>query len=302
MDDIIFRTRYPRQTIPNRRKTRRSKRGRDDKDRPGLIRRIMIQTVICVFILAAVGIVKSVDSPVTNYFQDKIKDVLAYNVDIKSVFNGINGLVTGTGDSKSMHSEDDSISSGDSDEGVPGDDAYVRYSDNAFDDEAAPVSAMHLSDEEMAEGTEYDDSGSGEGSISVPKDENSFIIPLGGVIGSLYGERLHPIKGTMEFHKGIDIEAMSGTPIKAAAKGEVIEAGESPTFGNYIKLGHEGGRISLYAHCSALLVKKGQSVDKGEVIAKVGSTGTSEGPHLHFEVWEDGEAVNPLDFIQSSSN
>ncbi|NLD45888.1 MAG: M23 family metallopeptidase, partial [Clostridiaceae bacterium] len=118
-----------------------------------------------------------------------------------------------------------------------------------------------------------------------------------GVIGSFFGERVHPIKGNTEFHKGIDIEAQNGTAIKAAYDGEVVEAGEEATFGKYIKIKHDESITSLYAHCSSLNKKKGEKVNKGDIIAKVGSTGLSQGPHLHFEIWKDEEAVNPLDYI-----
>jgi len=81
---------------------------------------------------------------------------------------------------------------------------------------------------------------------------------------------------------------LKGTPVKAAAEGEVIEAGENQIYGKYIKIKHGEDIISLYAHCSDLLVSKGQNVKKGETVAKVGNTGTSQEPHLHFEVWEKG--------------
>jgi len=125
---------------------------------------------------------------------------------------------------------------------------------------------------------------------------------VGGIIGALYGERVYTTEGTEEIHQGIDIKALKGTPVKAAAEGEVIEAGENQIYGKYIKIKHGEDIISLYAHCSDLLVSKGQNVKKGETVAKVGNTGTSQEPHLHFEVWEKGTPVNPLDYIQSPSN
>jgi murein DD-endopeptidase MepM/ murein hydrolase activator NlpD len=125
----------------------------------------------------------------------------------------------------------------------------------------------------------------------------SFIIPVGGIIGSFYGERVHPIKKTILFHKGIDIEAQSGTPIKAAYEGEVVEADMEETYGNYVKIKHNDGLTTLYCHCSKLLVNKGKKVNKGDVIAEVGSTGSADGPHLHFEVRRDNSPVNPLDYI-----
>ncbi|MFZ5990091.1 MAG: M23 family metallopeptidase [Bacillota bacterium] len=297
MDDIMYRTRYPRQTIQSRRKARRSKRGKDNKDTLSILQKIALQTVLCMFILAAVGIVKSIDTPVTNYLQDKIKGVLSYNIDIKGIFGQIDSAVRNAGNGNLLDSEDDLNS-----------DVYSKTSDDTavdektFDDESVTENSIYPSGENMVKSAEYSTNGEKDSDSTKDASEDekkySFIIPVGGRIGSFYGERVHPIKGTTEFHKGIDIEAQSGTPIKAASGGEVIEAGEEATFGKYIKIRHERNVISLYAHCSALLVKKGQSVDKGDVIARVGNTGVSQGPHLHFEVWEDEKHVDPLDYIQ----
>jgi murein DD-endopeptidase MepM/ murein hydrolase activator NlpD len=98
-------------------------------------------------------------------------------------------------------------------------------------------------------------------------------------------------------HTGIDISAHSGTPIKAAAGGEVVFAGWWGGYGNVVIIDHGGGISTLYAHCSAIYVRKGQSVSQGEVIAAVGSTGLSTGPHLHFEVRKNGKPVDPLGYL-----
>lgn len=306
VDDIILRQRYPRQSSiqQNRRKPRRSKRGREKRESLSLVQKIVVQTIICVFILLTVAILKSVDSPVTNYCRDKIKGILSYNVDIKSVFSQIDSLLDKTkGDSIAGHGDDnseaDNAKSTIRDTAVLGDENSTNMEDDGMYVESAEnISAVEQSWDQSDNETVPSD----EAKADDPNLDNSFIIPVGGIIGSLYGERIHPINGTKEFHQGIDIQALSGTPIKAASKGEVVEAGESETYGNYIKIKHKEDIISLYAHCSVLLVKEGQSVDKGETIAKVGSTGISDGPHLHFEVRQRGEPVNPLDFVQSSSN
>jgi len=124
-----------------------------------------------------------------------------------------------------------------------------------------------------------------------------FVLPVSGKVSSPFGMRIHPITNAPEMHAGIDIEASKGTSIKAAMDGTVLEATNESSYGNYIKLGHTGGLTTLYAHCSQLLVKKGQAVKQGKVIAKVGDTGDAVGPHLHFEVSKGGEAVNPMEFI-----
>jgi len=101
--------------------------------------------------------------------------------------------------------------------------------------------------------------------------------------------------GVTEFHKGLDIPANAGANIYAANAGTVVTANYHYSYGNYVIIDHGGGQATLYAHCSKILVKVGDKVKQGDVIAKVGTTGYSSGNHLHFEVRINGVAVNPLD-------
>ena len=112
-----------------------------------------------------------------------------------------------------------------------------------------------------------------------------------------YGWRTHPILGIQQFHNGVDMAAPSGSPILAAYDGEVVKASYSPTMGNYIMIDHGDGLYTIYMHASALLASEGQMVARGEQIAKVGSTGRSTGPHLHFTVRQDGNYVSPWNFL-----
>lgn len=126
----------------------------------------------------------------------------------------------------------------------------------------------------------------------------SMIWPVsGGWISSYYGNRYHPILGYYRWHSGIDYAVDSGTPIKAAEDGTVIFAGDNGGYGLTVILDHGGGVSTLYAHCSKLLVRVGQNVEKGQTIALVGSTGLSTGPHLHFEVRVNGSTRDPLEWL-----
>lgn len=121
--------------------------------------------------------------------------------------------------------------------------------------------------------------------------------PLQGRISSPYGYRVHPIYRVRKMHTGIDIAASSGTPIRAAASGTVVHAARWGGYGNCVILDHGGGLATLYGHCSRLAVNEGGRVTQGQVIAYVGSTGLSTGPHLHFEVRRDGQPVNPMPML-----
>lgn len=126
------------------------------------------------------------------------------------------------------------------------------------------------------------------------KYTGSLGLPVAGRITSGFGYRIHPILHVRKLHTGVDIAAPTGTPIAASGPGTVIISGWMNAYGNTVVIDHGGGVSTLYGHCSKLLVSVGQKVEKGNTIAKVGSTGWSTGPHLHFEKRVNGTPVNPL--------
>ncbi len=117
-------------------------------------------------------------------------------------------------------------------------------------------------------------------------------------ISCYFGWRTHPITGRKNYHGGTDLAAPGGSPILAAEEGTVIIASHHWSYGNYVVVDHGGGLATLYAHSSKLLVSKGQHVERGQKIALVGTTGSSTGNHLHFEVRKNGVRVNGLPYIQ----
>lgn len=121
--------------------------------------------------------------------------------------------------------------------------------------------------------------------------------PLHGEITSPYGWRTHPIFGTARYHSGIDIGADYGDPVAAANSGVVIYADWMGGYGNAVIIDHGGSISTLYGHNSQLLVSEGQQVYKGQTIAYAGSTGYSTGPHVHFEVRENGSPVDPMGYL-----
>ncbi|MBI5643133.1 MAG: M23 family metallopeptidase [Deltaproteobacteria bacterium] len=126
--------------------------------------------------------------------------------------------------------------------------------------------------------------------------DDPFKFPLhkkGVRISSGYGLREDPLTKAERFHHGIDIAASKGSPIYPAARGEVIFSGEKGGYGNVVEVLHDNGVVTRYGHNSKNLVKKGDKVSPGDPIAYVGSTGRSTGPHVHFEVIKNGEAVDP---------
>lgn len=125
--------------------------------------------------------------------------------------------------------------------------------------------------------------------------------PVPGNITSTYGNRENPVRGGYDFHSGVDISISAGTPVKATADGVVIFSGWSGGSGNLIALEHGFGYSTFYAHNKRNSVKVGQYVKRGEVIAYSGSTGSSTGPHSHYEIWKGGKHINPMPFIEGRS-
>ncbi|WP_157475432.1 M23 family metallopeptidase [Lysobacter sp. Root494] len=132
---------------------------------------------------------------------------------------------------------------------------------------------------------------------SVPSREpiaNSYIT-------SSFGRRADPIVGGSQFHKGIDFEADVGDPVLAVADGVVSYSGVRSGYGNVIEIDHGNGYVTRYAHNSRLERRVGELIRAGQEIAKAGSTGRSTGAHVHFEVWERGQYVNPRKFLSQQS-
>lgn len=119
-----------------------------------------------------------------------------------------------------------------------------------------------------------------------------YVHPISGVKSSGFGYRMHPIKNEVKYHYGTDFAANTGTEIAAFADGVIVAAGDSDSYGKYMIINHSDGYSTLYAHCSELCRGYGD-VKKGDVIAKVGSTGAATGPHLHFELMQGDIYLNP---------
>ncbi|MGB4270755.1 MAG: M23 family metallopeptidase [Spirochaetota bacterium] len=121
-----------------------------------------------------------------------------------------------------------------------------------------------------------------------------FRSPLGGRLTSFFGGRVHPIFRQWGFHNGLDIAAPYGTPVGAARGGVVIASGWMGGYGKAVMIQHDEGFKTLYGHLSTINVRPGQKVKAGQFLGRVGSTGWSTGPHLHFTLWQNGKLINPM--------
>lgn len=130
-----------------------------------------------------------------------------------------------------------------------------------------------------------------------PKSLSSFQWPVRTRISSEFGKREDPFTGESRFHRGIDLAANEGTPVKACREGKVLLSEYQKGYGNVVVLDHGQGITTLYAHNRENLVKEGEWIKKGTSVAEVGSTGRSTGPHLHFEVRRHGRHLDPLEVL-----
>ncbi|MBS6559415.1 MAG: peptidoglycan DD-metalloendopeptidase family protein [Clostridiales bacterium] len=164
--------------------------------------------------------------------------------------------------------------------------------------------AKKQAEQQQSQSSNTTSSSSGSGSSSSSSSSSSstssgftWPCPSSHTISSQFGYRIHPILGTKKLHNGIDIAAPYGSSIVAAGSGTVIAASYSSSMGNYVMISHGNGITTVYMHCSSLLVSSGQTVSKGQQIARVGSTGLSTGNHLHFSVMKNGSYVSPWDYL-----
>jgi len=123
----------------------------------------------------------------------------------------------------------------------------------------------------------------------------------GGFISSFFGRRVDPFTGYTAFHAGVDFAGEAGATVTSVATGVVTWAGERFGYGNLVEVNHGNGYLTRYAHNSAVLVKVGDTVQKGQALSLLGSTGHSTGPHVHFEVLKDGSPVDPMAFINQNA-
>ena len=139
---------------------------------------------------------------------------------------------------------------------------------------------------------------SGEQLAPEPGAPGELMWPVSGPITSPFGYRMHPVYHRMILHAGIDIGVPTGTTVAAAAEGRIIVAGYEGDCGNMVAIDHHGGLSTMYCHLSQIFVSVGQDVQRGQAIGAAGATGDATGPHVHFQVMQDGHPVDPMSFLK----
>ena len=291
------------------------------------LKKMIIQIVICMLIYLSFHYIVKSDYIFSKDFRSKCEEILAYDISFSEMYKNISNYIIGiqekylNGQHKNQEqTQEEQINV--NEEQKENNNVTEEVQENKEEDgtiegnqeEAGNAENVHgeASLEENIGGaveeiSEVEENGEAE-TLSeedqMKKDAEeikakvSFIKPLTGVITSVFGWRNPKLSTVSKYHTGIDIAADQGTNIISATNGTVQTASTVGAYGNHLKIVIDDVTI-IYAHCLSLEVKKGDSIAQGQVIAKVGSTGNSTGPHLHFEIRKDNRYVNPsliLDF------
>lgn len=243
-----------------------------------LFKRMIMQVMICALIYLIFYLITTTNYVFSEDVINKTNSILNYDIEFYNIYkqgiNKIKGFVSEFNSKNGGNVEANEIKSEDNNEIKESENAETKNNETLV----SSISQMEKDAEDV-------------------KKICNFQKPLSGKITSEFGER-EVISSVMTAdHKGIDIAANSGTDIQAAISGQVVEADSNSGYGKFIKIKNEDV-LTVYAHCSKLKVKKGDSIEKGDVIAEVGSTGKSTGPHLHFEIRLSDRYINPRLVIQ----
>ena len=260
---------------------------KENKKEYKLFKRMFIQIVICFFIYGAFYLISNRNFIFSSEIINKTNSILSYDVNFKEWYErgkyGINGFINNW--KRQNSSEEIKLNE------------ISSIETNTNEDDNIQANEIEVQEESSKNDVQEDNRSQMEKDVDFIKNKYSFIKPINGKITSRFGEREVLINGMTSDHKGIDIAANKGTEIKAAIDGQVEVASSNSQYGKFIKI-KKDDILTVYAHCKELKVSKGDKINQGDVIATVGTTGVSTGPHLHFEIRFNNRYIDPELIIQ----
>ncbi len=242
-----------------------------------LFKRMILQIIICLLIYTIFYLITTSNYIFSNDIIKQTSAILNYDINFNSLYNDSLNYVRNLMD-RWKQEEDNSQAENNN-----------ELTNNIIEEKDNSINAENKEPEINITQMEED--------AKEIKEKYSFIKPVNGIITSGFGQREVTSSVMSSDHKGIDIAANEGTNIQAATNGQVEEADKNSEYGNYIKI-KQDNLLTVYAHCKKIKVNKGDKVKSGDVIATVGSTGNSTGPHLHFEIRLSNRYINPSMIIQ----
>lgn len=252
-----------------------------------LIYTVGLQIIICVILFGAVYGLKKCDSHIYNTIKDEYYNYIGENIQLSDYIpSGTTEVATTLPEATSPL--------------IP--EATTVITDEATTEPQTMLTAMVNAQGGADYGVKDENDIPDNVSVNNYTLSQTMFLPLDGNVTSEFGYRDHPISGNKRFHAGIDIAAPMGTAIYSAFDGKVIKADYDKWNGNFIKIEHENNIMTVYCHCEKLLVKKGDVIKAGQKIATVGSTGSSTGPHLHFELRINNISYDPQNALKTAVN
>ena len=280
---------YRRKGIDNQQKYAEKEQFDETKKDIKLLKKMIIQIVICLIIYIAFYIIQNNQFIFSQDFINKAKEVLSYDTNFEKMYENIKNNI-------SYFNQNNGIFVKNTEENNAQEQNVENTQENESVEESATDSAIGGAEEEqnLSQNVELSQE---EQDINNVKSTTSFLKPIDGVVSSKFGYRETATGAVPKNHTGTDIAANAGTKIKSATDGEIVLASEEGDYGKHLKV--QIGEVSIiYAHCNQLYVKQGEHVKQGQEIAEVGSTGNSTGPHLHFEVRYQERVVNPQKILE----
>lgn len=271
-----------------------------------VVRAILFQSLFCILLFGLLFFLKQSNSELFKSIESEFSDKLSENItknEAESVFKAISDKITPpsidsnkTNNTNIGSTTEKTLTDNNPENILENETEFVPFDEPSLN---ATVEATGGVDIKIASSDEIPENVSLNSYTLTKKMINPVI---NGKTTSEFGARIHPISNELTFHAGIDIAADLETPIYAAFDGKVAVADYDKWNGNYMKIKHENGLMTVYCHCESLNVKKGENIRAGEVIGYVGSTGSSTGPHLHFELRIDNVSFDPQIALNEALN
>lgn len=279
-----------------------------------MINKMIIQMIVCVIIYTCIYMLQYSNYLFSKDMMDKTKEVLSYDISIENLYNKSNefflnlqkkfnwGVNNEQNDNvneeaQDQNTEETNIENSNAESSENTSEANNENVDNSeISQNGASTEVTNNDTTQLAVGgadetQQEEEKSQEEQDIEYVKQNVSIIWPIKGVITSRFGNRT-PTEIVTANHKGLDIAGNMGDNIVSAMEGTVVQYSEEGDYGKHLRI-QNGEVLTLYAHCSELLVQEGNTVKQGDVIAKVGATGRATGPHLHFEIRRDDRFINP---------
>lgn len=293
-----------------RRSPRRSRTAKRNEPLPPRERRQFLRLVACGTIFVLLVAAKLALPARMERFNAKLSEVLSSNMDVRAVFSavgrGLSGDAKGTAEEvyeAVFHPSEarETAAALPMPEENPALDALREYRETASPERQTEPAAEAEQAQPQVSTLAYvlysDQNLPEDVSMEQAILDFDYCTPVSGALSSTFGYREHPVEGEERFHYGIDLAADTGTAVSCFADGTVTAVGESSSYGKYCIVTHGGGYATLYAHCSRITASSGTEVTRGQKIAEVGETGVATGPHLHFELHQNGTYLNPIYYV-----